>query len=670
MNDENDKLERRKLLKRAGIATASGLAVLGASREAMAHPGTTGHDSIVNIETVAALKSRANISLGEAYMLKERASGIFDAISGTGMANDYNILSHDTLNISFVLRVGGERVNAVEYGVIGNGIVDDTAAIESLRDFTGPKRTMWFPFTDASYKLSKPIQFQDAYKIDGDRAAFSPLAGFVGTNATDMITGTTRTLTHMFIFNTDASSGVLRINDISGPRKTSARIGEGILFDGANICEGGVLIERMPNSTIKCEGQNMGRCVEGTVYNWGTKYDNLIVTNFTSIGLAIGDGANGVVFSSPVIWGGDFTPSTGIDIHGNNNGVAIHGGFIEKVGVGVYVDFQAGPVKIDSVDFEVIGTYVVDAKGDLTSPPGRKIGPVGIDYCFASNITGAAFRSDNAVLKITNSRLRSSTNFETVNQGVIIEEDNVKELGNGIVPGSTVFSLTRTNKIREERNYMPRRSSTWADENYTYNYTYLDAPATESSGFKYSSSYQGGGRYLGTSEWYLNEVRSAAIFQKLGVKLDNRVGQFAFVPADSDNVVSCGQAANRWSEIFTTNSVINASDEREKTALESISEAERSVAKQIKKIIGKFRFKEAVKKKGNRARHHFGVSAQAIGEVFMEYGLNPNDYSLFCFDEWYIKNGKQVLGDEEGAVCHSRYGIRYEELLIFMIATL
>jgi len=58
------------------------------------------------------------------------------------------------------------------------------------------------------------------------------------------------------------------------------------------------------------------------------------------------------------------------------------------------------------------------------------------------------------------------------------------------------------------------------DENYTYNYAYLDAPATESSGFKYSSSFQGSGRYLGTSEWFVNEVRSAEIFQKLGVKLE------------------------------------------------------------------------------------------------------------------------------------------------------
>jgi len=123
-------------------------------------------------------------------------------------------------------------------------------------------------------------------------------------NATDVATSTTRTLTHMFIFNADASPGVLRINDFSGPRKTGARIGNGILFDGVNLCEGGVLIERMPHSVIECG-------VEDTVYNWGTNYDNLKVIDFTLVGLEIGDGANGVVVNSPLLWGGNNTPPTG-----------------------------------------------------------------------------------------------------------------------------------------------------------------------------------------------------------------------------------------------------------------------------------------------------------------------------------------------------------------------
>ena len=83
----------------------------------------------------------------------------------------------------------------------------------------------------------------------------------------------------------------------------------------------------------------------------------------------------------------------------------------------------------------------------------------------------------------------------------------------------------------------------------------------------------------------------------------------------------------------------------------------------IKGLIKSFKFKDAVAKKGNKARIHFGVPAQQVAEVFKIVGLNPDDYAMFCYDEW---DADEKTGIEAG----NRYGIRYEELLAFVIASL
>lgn len=160
----------------------------------------------------------------------------------------------------------------------------------------------------------------------------------------------------------------------------------------------------------------------------------------------------------------------------------------------------------------------------------------------------------------------------------------------------------------------------------------------------------------------------------------------AFRP-EVDNTQTCGTAGSRWSEFFAGNGTINTSDEREKTTFEEITDKERNVAFDLKNLIGKFKFKdsEALKGEGN-GRIHFGVGAQSVGDVFTKHGLNPHDYALFCFDEWDESveiidavtstddlTGEEVVVEPERTVitpAGDRYGIRYEELLAFILAAL
>lgn len=132
---------------------------------------------------------------------------------------------------------------------------------------------------------------------------------------------------------------------------------------------------------------------------------------------------------------------------------------------------------------------------------------------------------------------------------------------------------------------------------------------------------------------------------------------------NADNTQPLGGPSNRWSVVYAGTGTINTSDEREKQNFAVITEAERQAALGIKALIKSFKFKNSVVKKGDKARIHFGVSAQQVAEVFKTVGLDPDNYALFCYDEW-------DANEEQGIAAGNRYGIRYDELLAFVIAAL
>ena len=164
-----------------------------------------------------------------------------------------------------------------------------------------------------------------------------------------------------------------------------------------------------------------------------------------------------------------------------------------------------------------------------------------------------------------------------------------------------------------------------------------------------------------------------------------------------DNSFNVGSASFRWGTIFAATGAINTSDENEKTSIVDLSEAERQVAIAIKGLIKSFKFKDAIKEKGDKARIHFGVIAQEVGNAFRAENLNPEDYAMFCYDEWEDKyepeikirlklddNNNPILDKDGNEISEtyytgeqllvkpagSRYGIRYDELLAFVISVL
>lgn len=208
----------------------------------------------------------------------------------------------------------------------------------------------------------------------------------------------------------------------------------------------------------------------------------------------------------------------------------------------------------------------------------------------------------------------------------------------------------------------------------------------------------------------------------------NVVRTNASLQPEGDNGYALGSASRRWSVVYSATGAINTSDKRFKTNIRKISEAEKKVAKKLKGMLCAFQMKDAVKEKGEEnARVHFGIIAQDVIKAFEKEGLNPNRYALFCYDKWeaeyepitkeieveytteediYEPILKEVQIDEDGKMvtkfvdtgerkfvkkdvqihkgtkfvdtgekrlvkpAGERYGIRYEQLLAFIISAL
>jgi len=131
--------------------------------------------------------------------------------------------------------------------------------------------------------------------------------------------------------------------------------------------------------------------------------------------------------------------------------------------------------------------------------------------------------------------------------------------------------------------------------------------------------------------------------------------------ADRDNELDVGTASARWDDIYATNGTIQTSDVNEKQDIEALSEAETRVAVAAKGLLSKFRWKSAVEEKGDEARIHFGIIAQNLQAAFEAEGLDAGRYGMFIHSTWT---------DEETGEERSRMGVRYSELLAFIIAAI
>jgi hypothetical protein len=102
---------------------------------------------VKNFATLTAAKADPGLLTGDAVNLESRltaldgAGGMFDVITGTGTANTYNKVAHDSLSLTLVARQEANIINASQYGVLansdgttGNGADDTGAWLQAIID--------------------------------------------------------------------------------------------------------------------------------------------------------------------------------------------------------------------------------------------------------------------------------------------------------------------------------------------------------------------------------------------------------------------------------------------------------------------------------------------------------------------------------------------------------
>ncbi|MBB3010636.1 tail fiber domain-containing protein [Cupriavidus alkaliphilus] len=222
-----------------------------------------------------------------------------------------------------------------------------------------------------------------------------------------------------------------------------------------------------------------------------------------------------------------------------------------------------------------------------------------------------------------------------------------------------------------------------------------------------------GSTYLGlaaastanTGIWFGDEVHA----QRGEIKQNGGALLFAFSASNAfrmrssdfapftDNTKTNGTASLRWSTVYAGTSTINTSDAREKQQVRDLSESERAVALRLKPLMRIFKFNDAVAQKGDAARWHAGILAQDVQAAFEAEGLDGFQYAVLCYDEWAdeyepiyaerhrvdAEGNPEIEADGQPAMelydtgekrlvvaAGNRYGVRYDELLAFIIAAL
>ena len=100
----------------------------------------------------------------------------------------------------------------------------------------------------------------------------------------------------------------------------------------------------------------------------------------------------------------------------------------------------------------------------------------------------------------------------------------------------------------------------------------------------------------------------------------------------ADNAFQLGWSARRWSVVYSATGSINTSDARYKQDITPIPDEWLDAWGDVD--WKRYKFIDAVQAKGDNARWHLGLVAQAVRDAFAARGLDAQAIGLLCYDEW------------------------------------
>ena len=571
--------------------------------------------------------------------------------------------------------------NAKDAGAVGDGVTDDTAALQRYISYletlqqglTPPYAPPALLIPPGEYGISKPLRFTQAVHIQAKGVRIKALPSFTPITV-DLQGGGSESFNGMFLFlngkkNADSSQGQLRFN---------VTIDEGLVLDCQDIAYPNIYSERFVNSSFNCTLQSSVH--DGLVIgpsSWGLNSRNLIIENFADAAILFKDrsAVNGADLDIRA-WG-NF--KEGLCVLQFDSGSACNGinisGYFEKVKYGAIISKSTGAIVFSGVDFEQCRFNVIRAASDLSDS--RKVGPITLNGCFLHSIESSKVYSEGAIVKLNDCRLfTGSDDFETdtARTGIIIHDNCQFDSGGiGIVAGSNVRGSFTNQLGTSFYNYLPKTAETFGESYEIRNYEWSGFPLTQSSGFSIGSRASiADNRDYGRILLWTSDRTSTSVQTITGVTVatDNAVRYFGPM---LDNLISCGAASARFSVVYAVAGTINTSDVREKQQQRLLYDAEKKAASEIKSSIRAYKRNDEVERDGDDAKWHFGVMAQGVAEILKKNGLNHEDYDFLSYEEW---DDVPESVDKKGNVISpaipagSRWGVKYSQLFCFIIASL
>jgi hypothetical protein len=593
-------------------------------------------NSILNADTVFADKVRADeLYINNTLVVPSNlaqatnASVVQYAPAGTGAV---------PTTVQAKLR---ETVSVKDFGAVGDGVADDTAAIQAAADYAATNGYA-LQGDPGTYKVTSTISLQcngdlGEMTIQANTSSVSPIVRF----------GTTT--------GSPTSYKIITMPRVRNSNRTSGTWGTGIGIELANCNTNTIVIP----SVTECE---VGLTCGG--YNSGFAYNNvtLMYVYSNKINLRLQPAASGGWCNQNVFTGGrlgvnttDFTTSGYVGTRqilldqgtasagGPNNNTFINTS-IETDLLEYMIAFEESSAYNQFINCRYEGTNQnVLFNTDTAAGNNSNL------FIGGYQVQGLTFTFTGAGTSLYNSIVGGRYNALD-GSGVTL---NISNQSSNSVNGPHIQGFAAGTEALGKRS----TDTNWLYRLYADGLSFKEAAetfdkVTISSGTTGNPSISLGS---GTTAPDKGVTVSGAATLVLTAPSSG------VVRTSTDNSTSLGNASFRWSEVFAGTGTINTSDEREKQEIAELDAAEKRVAVAIKGMVKKFRFKDAVAVKGDNARIHVGVIAQEVMAAFTAEGLDPMTYAIVCYNEWEA---------DEDQPAGNRYGIRYDELLAFIVGAM
>jgi len=292
---------------------------------------------------------------------------------------------------------------------------------------------------------------------------------------------------------------------------------------------------------------------------------------------------------------GTSSPQTNLQINSNGGG----GIRLERIDTAVGTGDSFGSIEFSQQDASDQGAGVVSK----------------IESVNESSFSGygaLAFSTGNATSNLERVRIDSAGNLLVATTDAAVGVGNTNTGLSLANSGYAAFS--RTGSSTQATLFLNKNTNNGQIINFSKDGTTVGSIGTES-----------GRIYIGTGDTGLAMSDSADSVFPIDASTGNT----------RDNAIDLGLSSVRFDNIYATNPNINTSDRNEKQDILEITAAEYNVAKACKGLLRSFRWKSAVEKKGDDARIHFGIIAQDLQDAFTAEGLDAGRYGMFVSSTWW-----------------------------------